>query len=152
MTKTLQNRIADDATRVFSYRNSSEVFELIVAFENCTLPPEKWTRAAFLTVIFWYVYMNPLPEARRLIRDGLRRYIFEHCGTATGGSEYRVSTLFTVRKASDYLNPNKGKDFFVELVNRFLLGLSDEEAAPKPRKKRFTPPVRNEREAKIRAY
>jgi hypothetical protein len=138
MNNIRQNLITDDAVKTFKYRNSTEIFELIVAFENCTLPLEKWTHISYLTIVFWYVYMNPLPEARRLIRDGLRRYIFEHNITTTiSGTKYKVLTPLLVRKVNNYLKQNKGTDFFVNLANEFFLGIKGEKTREDTSKELF---------------
>jgi len=59
------------------YRKSAEIVELVNAFEDCTLPPEKSTHEVYLTIIFWHLFFNSLAEAKSLIRSGLRRYRFE---------------------------------------------------------------------------
>lgn len=138
MNKLRQNPIVDDEMKIFKYRNATEIFELIVAFENCTLPPEKWNHAAYLTIVFWYVYLNPLPEARRLIRDGLRRYIFEHSvNTKVSETKYKVLTPLLVRKVNDYLKQNEGTDFFVNLANEFFLCIRDEKSRKDTSKEMF---------------
>lgn len=127
MNKLRQNIITGNEVKIFKYRNASEIFELVIAFENCTLPLEKWNYAAYLTIIFWYVYMNPVPEARRLIRDNLRRYFFEHhVKTTNSETEYKLLTPLFVRKVNDYLKQNRGTNFFVNLANEFFLSVRDE--------------------------
>jgi hypothetical protein len=138
MNKLRQNLITDDDAKIFKYRNATEIFELVVAFENCTLPFEKWTDTAYLTVVFWYVYMNPLPEARRLIRDSLRRYIFEHnVDTKASETEYKVLTPLFVKKVNDYLKQNRKTDFFVNLANGFFLCMRDEKTSEDTSKEMF---------------
>jgi hypothetical protein len=47
MMNYLQQNLNDENTKMFApYLNSGEIFEVMVAFEDCTLPREKWTPSA----------------------------------------------------------------------------------------------------------
>lgn len=104
---------------IVGYGDFSEIFALIVGFENCTLPPEKWTQNARMTVVFWYMSMNPLLTARRLIRDGIRRYHFEHSSIA--GLNKNADTETFVRRqfrvVQYYLKHANKSDSFVDRTN-----------------------------------
>jgi hypothetical protein len=112
--------------RTVRYRNSSEIFAVITSFENCTLPPANWTPEAFLTVVFWYLYMNPLREARRVIRDGVRRYNFEHNIEATDKKNYETAGNFSILKVNKYLKQSRDPKLFVNYVNQMLEHLAAE--------------------------
>lgn len=56
------------------HASDAEVEHLVRAFESCTLPGERWTHPAHLTVALWYLLHYPRAEAMRRIRDGIRRY------------------------------------------------------------------------------
>jgi len=58
MNKIRPNLIADDTVKFTEYRNSTEVFELIVAFENCTLPLSDKR-------IYWFATLNA-PEGKMI--------------------------------------------------------------------------------------
>ena len=118
--------MCNDGEKIVSYLNSSEIFALIVAFENCTLPREEWTRSTYLTVVFWYLYMNSLPEARRLIRDGIRRYNFEHnIITEAYSTIHETLVPMLVREVNDYLKHNRGANSFVNLANGLFRHIAD---------------------------
>lgn len=129
---------SDNAKMLSAYQNSGEIFELIVAFENCTLARERWTAATYLTVVFWYVYMNPLPEARRLINNGIRRYNFEHnIITKTNSKDNEILILLLVRAVNEYLKQNRGAVSFVDLVNGLFRHFADEKQRENDRKQKF---------------
>lgn len=108
-----------DTEKTIGYQNSSEIFTLIASFENGTLPRESWTQTAYMTVVFWYLYMNPLPEACRLIRDGVRRYNFEN-NIVTNLKSHEILASVSVRRVSDYLKQPNYAESFVSLTNGML--------------------------------
>jgi hypothetical protein len=121
MNNDRQNIKGKNAKKIRRFRNSSELFELIIAFEDCTLPPERCTRPALLAVAFWYLYMNPLPEARQLIWDGIRRYNFEHqIFTKSENNMREVLTSNWFVETLNYLKLHKGNFYLVDLVNEML--------------------------------
>lgn len=122
-----QDLFNDRAEEFYIYQSSGEIFELIVAFENCTLPRERWTYSAYLTIVFWYLYMNPAAEAHRLICAGIRRYNFEHnIITTPSGTDCEIFKLKEeMRAVNDYLKQHKEADSFVNLANGLFRYLSD---------------------------
>lgn len=48
--------------------------ELLVAFENCTLPYEQWTHRAHVRVAYLYVHRCDLVSATDRIRTGVQAY------------------------------------------------------------------------------
>lgn len=53
---------------------TSELEDLVLRFEDCTLPRERWTHLAHLCVALWYLHNLPPQEATRQIRQGIQRY------------------------------------------------------------------------------
>jgi hypothetical protein len=81
-----------------------EVERLVREFEACTLPGERWTHEAHLTVALWYLMHHPEAEATRLIREGIRRYNLSRGVEMTkDGGYHETITLFYIRAISRYL-------------------------------------------------
>jgi hypothetical protein len=116
-----------DAKKSGKYRTASEVGELVNALENCTLPQREWTHAAFITVAVWYLYLNPMPEARRLMRRAIRRYNFEHnLAGGLNGSYDEVLSYFWLCEVESFLKQNQRPGApFVELVNNLIRRYAD---------------------------
>ena len=54
-----------------NYQRDEEIYLLVKAFEERTLPKSEWTHAAHLTVGLYYCYHNPLGVAKNLMSDGI---------------------------------------------------------------------------------
>ncbi len=54
--------------------NKSDIEALVSQFQTSTLPREKWTHRAHLTVAFWYLTHEPIRDAIQTIRVGIQRY------------------------------------------------------------------------------
>jgi hypothetical protein len=100
------------------YRNSTEILKLVAAFERCTLPLAQWNHETYLTVAFCYVYLNPLPEAGRLMGESILRYGFENnlnLYRQTDVGEREMSAL--LEEMNDYVKRYKAFLSFVALAN-----------------------------------
>ena len=102
-------------------RRLSEVERLVREFEACTLPGERWTHEAHLTVALWYLSRHADAEATRLIRDGIRRYNLARGvrQTRTGGYHETI-TLFYVRAIRRYIESAGASRTFDELLDRLM--------------------------------
>lgn len=111
----------------FCYRSSAEIFALVDAFEDCTLPREAWTHAAHLTVALWYLLHHPLEDATCLIRSGIKRFNASHgiVTTPTGGY-HETLTIFWIRTVHNYLKCYKKEECsFVALANGLIETCAD---------------------------
>lgn len=103
------------------YRHSGEILSLTVAFEDCTLPLSKWNQTTFLTIVFWYLYLNPLVEAERLMSNSLRRFQFENgLNLMQPASLGKVKTSSLFQIINDFIKIHKADKSFVELANMIL--------------------------------
>lgn len=88
-----------------SYNSIAEIESVVHGFQWCTLPRERWTHAAHLTIALWYHVRLPAPAAEKLIREGIKR--FNHARgivtTPTGGY-HETMTLFWIRMVRHYLD------------------------------------------------
>jgi hypothetical protein len=87
-----------------SYASITEIESVVHGFQWCTLPRERWTHAAHLTVALWYQMRFPGPGAERLIREGIKRFNEAHgiVTTPTGGY-HETMTLFWLCLVRKYL-------------------------------------------------
>lgn len=103
------------------FDNANDVIELVNAFERCTLPLSVWDRKSYLTIAFWYCYLNPPAEAKHLFRIALRRYAFEN-----NREIFDESTMLTnLTAAQDFLDRNRNSYSFVESVNKLIEDFDD---------------------------
>jgi hypothetical protein len=101
------------------YRTVEEVFEVLRGFSDRTLPRERWTHAAHLTVALWHLLQYDWPEAVERVRDGIKAYNAAHGirQTPTGGY-HETLTLFWMRAVRAFLETgrNEGRSL-VALAN-----------------------------------
>jgi hypothetical protein len=100
---------------------SSEILNLIAGFEDCTLPLSNWNRTTFITIVFWYLYLNPLAEAEKLMNDSLRRFQFENGLKLMQPASFgKVKTPSLFRKINHFIKIHKANKSFIELANMIL--------------------------------
>ena len=113
--------------KIRSYRTSAEILEIIGAFEHCTLPLSEWNNETYLTVAFWYLYLNSLPEARRLINESIARFNFENNLNANQFSlSGKTETSLLLTAISECIKIYKGERSFVALANLVLKRFADQ--------------------------
>ena len=101
--------------------SSSEVEELVAAFEDYTLPREKWNHHAHLLVGYWYVSRYPVEEATIRVREGIQKYNAAYGVemTPTGGYHETITVFYVdvIKKFIDCHGCGCGED---ELIARLL--------------------------------
>ena len=106
---------------IANYRNSAEILEIVEAFEHCTLPLSEWNQKIYLTLAFWYLYLNSLTEAQRLMSEGLLRYGFENGLIANQFSwTEKAESRHILTSMNDCIKLYKGEKSFVALANMVL--------------------------------
>lgn len=102
-----------------TYRTVEEVFEVLRGFADRTLPRERWTHAAHLTVALWHLLQYDWPEAVTRVREGIKAYNAAHGvrQTPTGGY-HETLTIFWMRAVRAFLETgrNEGRSL-VALAN-----------------------------------
>jgi hypothetical protein len=106
-----------------TFRTTAEILALVRDFEDCTLPRERWTHAAHLTVALWNLLQYDWPEAAARVRLGIKRYNAAHgiVATPTGGY-HETLTLFWLRRVRAFLEEGRNEA-------RPLVALANELAA-----------------------
>jgi hypothetical protein len=69
-----------------------EAQQLVKGFEACTWPASKWTHFAHFVMAAWYIYHHPLVEARKLIKNGIKKYNICNGGKNTAEEGYHETT------------------------------------------------------------
>jgi hypothetical protein len=83
---------------------ADEIERLVREFEACTLPSERWTHEAHLTVALWYLTRHADRDATRRIRAGIQRYNLSRGVEMTkDGGYHETLTLFYIRVIRRYL-------------------------------------------------
>lgn len=109
-----------------AYRTRGEIENLISAFESCTLPRERWSHQAHLTVGLWYLVRHERGEATKLIRRNIQKYNRAHGIVTTKTSGYHETiTLFFIRVVSKYLCEASANNSIVELLNGLIDSYGD---------------------------
>ena len=81
-----------------AFRTTAEILSLLRGFDDCTLPRERWTHAAHLTVALWYVWSLPYEAAAEKITSGIRRLAASYGKTGY----HETITLFWLRMVSNF--------------------------------------------------
>lgn len=93
-----------------TFRTGEEMFELLRRFEDCTLPRERWTHAAHLTVALWHLLQYDWPEAVARVRRGIKRYNAAHgVRTTPTGGYHETLTLFWLRAVRAFLEAERNE-------------------------------------------
>ncbi len=96
--------------------NKSDIANLIKQFQTCTLPRDRWTHQAHLTVAFWYLMHGPLPDATQQIRTEIQQYNLANGILMTPTSGYHETlTLFWISLLHHYLQQHREGDLITLL-------------------------------------
>jgi hypothetical protein len=93
-----------------TYRTTGEILSVVRGFEDCTLPRNRWTHAAHLTVALWHLLQFDWPDAVARVRRGIKRYNAAHgiVTTPTGGY-HETLTLFWLRHVRLFLEDGRNE-------------------------------------------
>jgi hypothetical protein len=106
-----------------TFRTTEDILSLVRAFDDCTLPRERWTHAAHLTVALWHILQYDWPEAVSRVRAGILRYNAAHgIRTTPTGGYHETLTLFWMRRVRAFLEEGRNEA-------RSLVNLANELAA-----------------------
>ncbi len=65
-----------------------EAKKLVQGFEDGSFPAKDWTHKAHFVMALWYLYHEPLHKARRLIKEGIKKFNVLNGGKNTDDSGY----------------------------------------------------------------
>lgn len=108
------------------YKTDEEIYLLVKAFEERTLPKAEWTHAAHLVVGLYFCYKNPLGVAKNLMRDGIYWLNDAHGTPNTETSGYHETlTVFWLRTVANYLDKTGRAKNLAELANGLVATVND---------------------------
>lgn len=82
---------------------SLEASKLVKGFEDGTYPASQWSHYDHFVMALWYTYYKPLPEARVLIKEGIKKYNEMNGGENTDNAGYHETiTEFYIRIIIQY--------------------------------------------------
>lgn len=103
------------------YHSAEEIEKLLQEFESCTLPRERWTHHAHLTMALYYLKQYPISDATDRIRNGIQRLNEAHGVKMTKDHGYHETiTLFYIWAIGKYLQNANSNCSIVELVNGLI--------------------------------
>lgn len=95
--------------------------DLVIQFESCTLPKEKWTHEAHFVMALWYCSHQPVAVAMQSIKDGIKKYNVSVGGANTEDSGYHETiTVFYTRIIINYLLNNNSTHQFEQKLAGLL--------------------------------
>ena len=107
------------------YKTDEEIFLLITAFEERTLPKADWTHAAHLTVGLYYCVHHPFGAAKNLMSDGIYWLNDAHGTPNTETSGYHETlTVFWLKTVAEFLDESAGKSL-AETANGLIASRCD---------------------------
>lgn len=108
------------------YRSPSEIDSLIHAFEEGSLPRDKWTHEAHLTVGFWYLFDDSEQAAIEAMRNSIKRYNLNQGIETTKDSGYHETlTVFWMLMIRRYLASVANNRSMVTLANGLIQKYAD---------------------------
>jgi len=106
------------------FTNTLEVYSLIKAFENRTIPKIEWNHEAYLAVGLYYCRTRPFAVAKNMMRDGVYWLNDSHGTPNTDNSGYHETlTVFWLKRIWNFLDERMDAlslaDLSNELIERF---------------------------------
>lgn len=84
--------------------------ELVTGFEDGSFPKEEWTHEAHFVMALWYTYDEPIPKARGLIKEGIKKYNLSQGGKNTDNSGYHETIT----------------ELYIKVIVQYQLSFADE--------------------------
>jgi hypothetical protein len=109
------------------YRTVDEVRDLVVAFEATTLPYNRWTHAAHLTVACWYLMWHDPDDALQRMQMGLRRYNAAHADEPMRVGYHETITRFWLWVVHQHLRRTSSGQSTPDVVNGLITACADRE-------------------------
>jgi len=93
--------------------------DLVIQFETCSLPKEKWTHEAHFVMALWYCSHQPIPLALQSIRNGIKKYNESVGGANNDDSGYHetITVFYTQIIITYLLNNNTNQGFEHKLAS-----------------------------------
>jgi hypothetical protein len=112
------------------FTNTEEVYALVKAFENRTIPKGEWTHQAQLAVGLYYCKTRPFVVAKNVMRDGIYWLNDAHGTPNTDDNGYHETlTVFWLKRIWNFLDERIETLSLAALANE-LIEVYDDPALP----------------------
>ena len=103
------------------FESAAEIEQLVLAFEDATLPRSEWTHRAHLTVATWYLAKHSVAMATPLIREGILK-LNATLGIVSDADHgyHETITRFYIGLIAHHLRTAGGNLPLVDAVNSLL--------------------------------
>lgn len=110
------------ANATILYASEREIIDIVERFRARTLPKERWTHQAHLTVGLWFVLNRPPEKVLEELRRGISSYNLS-VGTANTDQDgyHETITAFYTRAIGRYVAQARAGTSLLELTNGLLL-------------------------------
>ena len=107
-----------------AYQSTDEIEEVARRFEACTFVAGEFHHREHLTVIVWYLWKSPTPEAAAArMREGLYKFLAHH---AVDRRKYHETiTLFWVKRVNALLTQAGEERHLAEMANKVIEACND---------------------------
>lgn len=103
------------------FTNTDEVYTLVKAFENRTIPKEEWTHPAHLAVGLYYCKTRPFVVAKNVMRDGIYWLNDSHGTPNTDDNGYHETlTVFWLKRIWNFLDEHAETLSLAALANKLI--------------------------------
>jgi len=103
------------------FTDTQEVYSLVKAFENRTIPKIDWTHEAHLAVALYYCRTRPFAVAKNLMRDGIYWLNDSHGTPNTDDSGYHETlTVFWLKRIWNFLDERMDTLSLADLANELI--------------------------------
>ncbi|HKP69855.1 MAG TPA: hypothetical protein VJV05_11275 [Pyrinomonadaceae bacterium] len=137
-----------------TFTNNKEIFDLVVAFEDRTLPRYSWTHHAHLAVATFYCSTLPFGMARNVMRDGIH-WLNDRYGTPNDAVNgyHETLTVFWLKRIWNFMDSRVGHNDIAGLVNEVIATFGNKDLplqyyssellnSPKARREYYPPDLR----------
>ncbi|MDH5475595.1 MAG: hypothetical protein OEX22_07905 [Cyclobacteriaceae bacterium] len=87
-----------------------KIEKMVLGFENGSFPKEKWTHIAHFEMALWYTYHEPIHTAKKLIKEGIKKYNIAVGGKNTPSEGYHETLT----------------ELYIQLIIRYQLSFKNE--------------------------
>jgi len=103
------------------FNDTQEVYSLVKAFENRTIPKAEWTHEAHLAVGLYYCRTRPFAVAKNVMRDGIYWLNDTHETPNTDDSGYHETlTIFWLKRIWNFLDERSEVLSLATLANELI--------------------------------
>jgi hypothetical protein len=115
-----------DGDKKMMFTDTEEVYALVEAFENRTIPKSEWTHPAHLAVGLYYCKTRPFAVAKNVMRDGIYWLNDSHGTLNTDDSGYHETlTVFWLKLIWNFLDERIETLSLASLANELIERYND---------------------------